>query len=390
MSTLADKSQANKTAIENEINQTTPALPAAFNKVLSDQLAVAQQSIEKVVTRAELENLVKTATLRENGGKLNDIGEERDIIYKQATSAVLNVQIPAVNGTEITPQYSLSGDNNGLDYLLASNHIATGGFLTFPVTCIEPGPNGNLEPTNTLTLSAPLSGVQGPAEVVDTDTVGASAEGQDNYRIRILDEIRNPGEAGNLSFYRKRGKNAAGVQQIYPYRGLLTGTTFINPGDISCWVEATTEIDPDGVPTQAVLDAAEEAIVYDETGEIQKLPTTTRELHMFAIQRDEVFFTISNLTVFDSGQLGDAKADIESALDTSLRLMAAFIPGLDFVKDKNDTLSVPTLSGIVDDVVKTYSGSYDGLFFGFQAGQFSNTTILQPGQLVKRGPVTYV
>lgn len=388
--TLSEKSAANKAIIESKINQTTPALPAAFNKVLSDVVAVAQQSIEKVVTRAELENLVKTATLRENGGKLNDIGEQNGIFYREATAAVLNVQIPAVNGTEITPQYSLSGDANGLDYLIASNHIAAGGFLTFPITCIVTGPNGNLEPTNTLTLSSSLAGSSSVAEVIDTDTVGASAEGLDSYRIRILDEIRNPGEAGNLSFYRKRAKNAAGVKQAFPYRGLLVGQTFTNPGDVSVWIEATEEIDPDGVPTQAVLDAAYDSIYWDPTLQIQKYPTTARVLHVLPIFRDVVDFTISNLTVFDPNQLGDCKADIETALELALRAQSMFITGLDYVKDKNDTLSNPKYSGIVDDVVKTYSGDYSGLIMEINGGTISTNYILQPGQLVKRGSMLYV
>ena len=392
MSTLAEKTAANITIIETTINQTTPALPASFNDVLAVVIAVAQQSIEKVVTRAELENLVKTATLRENGGKLNDIGEEIGIPYKSAKAAVLNIELVATNGTEITPQYSFSGVDNGLDYLVGASYIATGGLISIPVTCTTLGAVGNLEPPNELKLSAPLAGAESIAIVIDTDTVGAAAEGQDTYRQRILDEIRNPGEAGNLSFYRKRGKNASGVQEIYPYRGFLVGSTFTNPGDVSCWVEATTDIDPDGIATQAVLDAAYDAIYYDETLQIQKYPISARELHMMSITRDEVFFSISNLSVFDPNQLGDCKADIETALDLALRAMHGFITGLDFVKDKNDVLATPYFSGVVDDVVKTYSGSYSGLIFSFSpGGSTSAGYILQPGQLVKLGsPVLYV
>lgn len=390
MSSLQEKSNANKTAIESQVNQTTPDLPAAFNKVIADVMAVAQQSIEKVVTRAELENLVKTATLRENGGKLNDIGEEVGVIYRSATAAVLTVQIPAANGTEITPQYSLSGDSNGLDYLLASNSIASGGFLTFQVTCATTGPNGNLIPVqDTLTLSAPLAGAEQTASVVSVDNPGASAEGIDIYRQRILDELRNPGEAGNLGFYRKRGKNAAGVKEIFPYRGFLTGMTFTNPGDVTCFVEATEEQDPDGVPSQAILDAAEESISYDADDtlqEVDKKPTTLRALYMLAIRRDGVFFTIANLTVFDITQLAQCKADIEEALRSELKIMKPFILGLDFSKEKNDTLSVPYFSGIVDNVVKIYSGAYSGLLFGFnEDSQGSAPQILQPGQLIKLG-----
>ena len=392
MSTLAEKTAANVTAIETEINQTTPALKASFNDVLSVIIAVAQQSIEKVVTRAELENLVKTATLRENGGKLNDIGEEVGIIYKSATAAVLNIELVAVNGTEITPQYSFSGVDNGLDYLVNASYIATGGKISIPVTCTTLGAVGNLEPPNELKLSAPLAGAESIAIVIDTATVGAAAEGQDPYRQRILDEIRNPGEAGNLSFYRKRGKNASGVKQIYPYRGLLVGSTFTNPGDVSCWVESTTDIDPDGIAPVAVLDAAYDAIYWDETLSIQKYPITARELHMMSITRDEVFFSITNLEIFDSNQLGDCKSDIETALDAALRSMHGFITGLDYVKEKNNVLATPYFSGIVDDVVKTYSGSYSGLIFSFTSGGTTSAGyILQPGQLVKLGsPVLYV
>ena len=396
MSTLSEKSIANKIAIETELNQTTPGIPGAFNDVIADILAIAQQSIEKAISLAELENLVKTATLRENGGKLNDIGEEVGINYRNATASVLTVQIVAVDGTEITPQYSLSGDSNGLDYTLSSNSIASGGFLTFQVTCATTGPDGNLiAGQDSLTLSAPLSGAEPSASVVSVDDSGSSAEGLDSYRQRILDELRNPGEAGNLGFYRKRGKNAAGVNEIFPYRGYLVNMVFTNPGDITCFVEATEEQDPDGVPTQAIIDAAEEAIQYDADDtlqEIDKLPTTVRVLHMEPIMRDGVYFVISGLSTFDSGDLAACKSDIEDALDDSLRLMAPFISGLDFSKDKNDVLSVPYFSSIVDNVVRTYSGSYSGLLFGFSSGlEGTEPAILEPGQLVKLGgPPEYV
>ena len=392
MSTLLEKTTANNVIIETNINQTTPALPASFNKVLSAIIAIAQQSIEKTVIRAELENLVKTATLRENGGKLNDIGEEIGIIYKNATAAVVNIELVAVNGTEITPQYSFTGVDNGLDYLVNTSFIATGGLISIPVTCATLGAVGNLEAGNKLTLSAPLAGAESIATVVDTQTVGAAAEGLNSYRQRILDEIRNPGEAGNLSFYRKRGKNASGVKEIYPYRGQLTNNTFVNPGDVSVWVEATADIDPDGIASQAVLDAAYDAIFWDETLQIQKFPICARDLYMMSIVRDEVFFTISNLTVFDPNQLGDCKADIETALDEALRAMRGFITGLDYVKEKRDVLATPYFSGVVDDVVKTYSGSYSGLIFAFSSGGTTSAGyVLQPGQLVKLGsPILYV
>jgi len=111
MSTLSEKIQSNQTIIETNINQDTPDLPAAYNKVLSSVLGVAQESLEVLTVQAALENLVKTATLREDGGRLNDIGEQYDVSYKYATTAVLNVEFEAADGTEITPQYTFASSD---------------------------------------------------------------------------------------------------------------------------------------------------------------------------------------------------------------------------------------------------------------------------------------
>jgi hypothetical protein len=390
MSTLLEKTTQNKTSIEGWTSQTTPALPAAYNNVIAALIANAQQSLEKAIERAELENLVQTATLRENGGKLNDIGEGRGIYYRYATAAVLNIQIVATDGTEITPTYSLSGDDNGLDYLVPGSYTATGGVISLPVTCTKSGSFGNLNPGDTLTLSATLAGATNVANVISTATVGASAEGIDIYRQRILDEIRNPGEAGNLSFYRKRGRNASGVAQIYPYRGEISGTMIINPGDVTIFVEATTDIDPDGIPTTAVLDAAEDAITLDSTGQIDKLPTTVRELHVEPITRSSVYFIITGLEVYDDSQLGDCQSDINDALDSELAVIKPFIPGLDYLRDKKDTLTKPNLAGIADDVARAYGGKFAALSFGFAPGVVSLAYTLSPGELVKRGGTAFV
>ena len=115
-----------------------------------------------------------------------------------------------------------------------------------------------------------------------------------------------------------------------------------------------------------------------------------RVLHVLPITRDAVDFTISNLETFDPNQRGDAQSDTSDALTDVLFTMHAFITGLDFIKDKNDILSTPFFSGVVDDVVKTYSGNYSGLIFGFSGGSSQTNFTLQPGQLVKLGVITYV
>lgn len=390
MSTLTEKIESNKTIIETNINQTTPELPAAYNEVVAAVIGVAQESLEVLTVQATLENLVKTATLREDGGRLNDIGEQYGVNYKYATTPILNVKMPAADGTEITPQYTFASGDNGLDYSVDGSYIATAGYINFPITCLTDGVAGNLSSGSFLDISSQLAGaLSSQCEVVDTDTVGAAEEGIDAYRIRILDEIRNPGAAGNLSFYRKRGKLAAGVKEIFPYRGKIVGESFINPGDVTSYVEATEEIGPDGIPTTAVLEAVEDSISYDEDG-IEKLPTTLRELHVRAITRDEVFFTIAGLSVYDINDLGSCESDINNGLDDYLRTMKPFIPGLDYVKEKKNILDNPSLGSVVDDVVKTYNGSYTSISFGFSAGAVSAPHTLAPGQLVKLGTVDYV
>ena len=102
------------------------------------------------------------------------------------------------------------------------------------------------------------------------------------------------------------------------------------------------------------------------------------------------FVTITNLNVSVDIE-SKVKADIETALKTYFRSVELFILGLDFILDKNDEITVPSVSRVVEDVVRAAGGSFEDLTFNIGAGVLLTYS---PGagelsKLADSGGVTY-
>jgi hypothetical protein len=67
-----------------------------------------------------------------------------------------------------------------------------------------------------------------------------------------------------------------------------------------------------------------------------------------------------------------------------------FVDGLDFVGDRNDTVTDPVVSAVVQDVLDANGASATGVAFGLTASTFLPSYQLQPGELAKLGAVSYV
>lgn len=388
--TTADQAATNLTQIETKLNQTTPANDKAYNDITSKLEAGQFTTLYKFAVERAKMNLALTAT----GDDLKDLARNYGITPKGAVSTVLTFTLPST--ATIPSTVDFVGDANGVRYALDADVVPVASVATITATAQTPGTAGNLAVSDTLTIGTQVPGAESTATVTVVDTLGVEAETDDALRIRVLDKIRTEGGGGNYADYREWSQEEPGVFRGYPYAGdpafLETGLGTISPVDITVYIQADTTIDSDGIPPQSLLDAARARIRFDpdDNGRArQPLPLGNSTLNIEAIIRTGFFVVITNLDV-DADIEAQVKTDITTAVTAYFLALRPFIDGLDAEEDKNNKITVNSIGGIVQDVVRSVGGSFDSLSFNTGAGSLVSY-ILSVHELAKltSGGISY-
>ena len=381
--------------IESRINQTTPSADKAFNRVMSALLSMMLSILLKFATDRAKECLTISASI----DGLRVIGQGRNIPEKEAESTVLIFTVPGVNGTIIETSVIYVADSTGVRYTPDASATIAGGIATITATAQTPGVVGNLANGLTLKADRQVSGAEQTGTVTSTVTTGADAEDPEEYRRRLLADERTEGGGGNSADNRRNSELTPGVNRGYPYSGnptfLQTGAGAILPGERTIFIKADTSIDPDGVPTPALLITAEAYIKTDQETGLANEPLGCdgdADRYVVAIYNTVFYVVISGLDVSIDLE-AQVKSDIEAALKVYFRTVEAYIAGLDFIGDKNDTISLGSVSGVVNDVVAASGGSFNTLSFNVGAGALTTPYTPDAGELTKladTGGVSYV
>lgn len=375
------------TSIEKRINQNTPLALKSFNRVLSVAFGFVITGLYKYASVQAKENLVLTASAI----GLKRLGEDRGVFRKQAQSAVLSAQMTALDGTIIPITASFIAEQNGIRYFNNASETASAGLATLEITAQETGAITNLEVGSILNIGSQIAGADSVLTVINTITNGVDQEDIEVYRSRVLTAYRAKTGGSNTADYRIWAEEVEGVKAGFPYSGGPINEVVPKPGERTVYVEATPEINPDGIAPQSLLDAVEANIIADATTGIynQTLGMTNDTLYVRSIIRTPIFVEIVDLVV-DPSVLTQAQSDIQSALDLYFESVKMFVYGLDFIDDKNDTITIASISGVVTDALQATGGNVSSVRFGLDASVIATRYILVPGQLVKTGSINYV
>lgn len=380
--------------IESRINQTTPAADKAFNKVQAGLLSILLSILLKFATDRAKEVLTISASIE----GLRVIGQGRNIEEKVAESAVITFTVPALTGTVIETSVIYTADDTGVRYRPDAQVTAIANVATIQATAETPGTVGNLSVSQTLQADRQVSGAEQTGTVTSLDTTGADAEEVEAYRQRLLDDERTEGGGSNSADYRRWAQETPGVNRAFPYTGnptyLQTGSGSIVPGERTVFIKADSSVDPDGVAPGSLETSARSYIQYDpDTGEAREVLGCdgNSTLYVESIYNTTFYVVISGLSVSADVE-AQVQADIETALKAYFRAVMPFILGLDFVGDKNEEITGPTVSEVVQDIVGAAGGTFTTLVFNVGAGSLPSYT-LGAGELAKladTGGVTYV
>lgn len=376
---------------ETAINQTIPLLQKAFLRVEAGVDAMLFTMLYKFASERTKQSLALTAT----GADLDRIGNNYGVTRKLAQAAINVATLPATTGTVIELTNDFFGDLNNVRYLLSAQVTAVADVATLTLTAQELGTIGNLSVSDTLTIGTQVAGILSTTATVSSITqLGTEKETDDDYRVRILDVTRATCGGGNAADYRIWAQETEGVVRAFPYAGNPTdlaiddGSSY--PPQRTVYVEASTDIDPDGLAPGSLLDDVRDTITTDpETGKTrQPLGLTDDTLFVESITRTSIFMKVSGLTV-DSAIEAQVKTEIETALTTYLYNIDPFIDGLDPEFDRDDLITDPIVSGIVQDVVQANGGSITAVQFGTAPAVFLASYRLSPGEKVKNAGVAY-
>lgn len=162
------------------------------------------------------------------------------------------------------------------------------------------------------------------------------------------------------------------------------------PGDRTVYVEVTSAVQADGIPTQAYLDNVRTALNTDPvTLEARMvLGTTDEKLFVEPIVRSSFNVTITNLVV-DSSLEAACKASLDTGVDQYFRTVSPYVTGVDSVLDRNDVMTVIKLSEIIQDVLDAYSASADEITFNKVGDPVTTRYTVEENETAKLGAIAY-
>lgn len=377
---------ANVANFENNLSQLVPLLDKAFLRVCAALEAMGQTQLVKFGVERALQNLAITAT----GEDLKNIGLEKDVIKNPAVATVLTATLPGTDGVVVKIRTPFTGAANGMRYYTDAAYTITGGIATMSLTAEEVGVAGNLNVSDTLSIGTQIAGAESTATVTEITTTGAEEEDQEDFRARILFAMRSSSGGSNATDHKTWAEAVSGVLTAFPYAGSPLGPIYSTPSERTVYIESTTDIDPDGIPPESLLEDVREALNTDpETGLARYvLGITDETLYVEPIVRTQFEVTITDLIVDESFET-QLKEDMSTALTLYFLSLNPFIIGIDVETEKNDLITKLTISRIVQGILETVGASATLVTFNIGGDPALDSYELAFGEKAKLGVITY-
>ena len=340
--------------IESKTNQTTPAVPFAFNKNLADAVS-AQSAVTKLHNVDQRkECFVETATEFVGLPKLAfETNTPRILGYQAILEAEVTSQVEgAVVGTYSEGPEFVCGD---VIYQTISGGTITGGTATISIRAKIYGEEGNLQDGAEVTLSSTYPDIDDMAVITDTLSSGGDKETIESWRQRIAQEKAFPSTvAGTTPWFAKIAKQVPGITGAWPYSSETIGS-------VDLYLSADNEID--GVPTAAQLTAVEDTFrlapndcLWSTLPDRINTIASTKQDYYVAIVEGET--SISSKT----------RAEIITEIEKYFETRAPYIEGLSLQNtgsvSRSDVMSVAQKviqgtmgeTGVISDIVITKPG----------------------------------
>lgn len=366
------------------------SMPKSFTRVISKVLAGVFVILYKYCGFIALQMFVSTASMRPtviNGktvvplvewGRLIGAGDPRPAtkakLLIRVTAEIIGATLP-VNSQFVfgptsvvymtTQSVVLDNLTTDVEVLAVSDPSGGGGA----------GVIGNLAAGSVLSLANPLSGVSRQAIVVSQITAGTEAETEDQYRQRVTTRFQLRPQGGAYADYKLWAEETTGVANAYPYTSEF-------PGQVKVYIESA--VDPDGIPTAGLLQAALDSINYDNSSGTATRRPVGALVNTFPITRAGFAVEVQGLSVENEP---DVRVSIESALTKYFLDREPFLVGLS-IPPRMDRITQAAVSGVVDDIVSLANGVFTDVVLR-KDSVITTTYTLGQGEKAKLTGVTY-
>lgn len=377
--------------ISASIGQSVPLLPKSFVAVLAKALAGVLVLLYKYVGTVFLNMFVAYASADEtiiNGVRVRPLVEHGRLIGVgdplAATRAEHTVNVSVLNQAGSLPSASqLLFPATGVLYLTTSAVALNAAVVSVTMRAASDqaggggeGSIGNLTAGDVVSFANPLPNVATNATVTARTVDGADAESTDAYRGRVVERFQRKPQGGAYADYEQWAEGVAGIVAAYPY-------TSADPGEVNVYVEVSSTLDPDGIPSVGKRAEVADAIEFDSDGLATRRPAGAA-VNVLPITRLGFDVTITGLAADDEPA---AEAAVESAVDEYLRSREPFIVGLSFLP-RRDRVTLASISGVVDDAVSSLGGTVTTVELELSAAPIVAKT-LSNGELAKLGSIIF-
>jgi len=363
---MAHETPTTKEIAEQIVNQVvastsivTTLLPRAFTRFFAKVLAGVFMIVYKYAGWMFLQIFVRTASFEETEvlgvkvrplvewGRLIGIGDPNLAIQAEL---LLDITVTNQTGSLLAGTQAVS-NKNAITYILLSPVILDAAIKqgTFRAASdIDGGTGGgivgNLDPGDVVSFVNPLPNVERDMIVDSIVTTGVDAETEPVYRQRVIDRFQQQPQGGAGADYVIWGIEPTSVISILPYTG--------DPGFVDVYVECSTDIDPDGIPPQDILDDVREAITFDDG--LQTRKPVNAFLNVYPITRRGFDVYITGLIVDDPATV---QQSIEDAITAYFLERSPYIEGVTPLP-RRDKIQRNNIRSIIDSFVTAAGGSF--------------------------------
>lgn len=177
------------------------------------------------------------------------------VVRKDAAPARGSVVVTGTSGT-LVPEGTGWQRSDGTGFTTTTAETISAGTASLTLVADESGLDGNTEPGATLTLSAPVAGLDAQGVVDDGGLRnGVGTEDDASLLSRLLDRIQSPPRSGGPGDYLKWAREVAGVTRAWERPGWLglgnVGVFFVTEDDAVSPIPNAAKVDE----VQVYLDA---------------------------------------------------------------------------------------------------------------------------------------
>jgi len=307
------------TDIESKTNQTTPAVPYAYNRLISNAVAA-------IVLQSQLHNV-----------------DQRKECFPQTASEEIGLPLwaslanrPRLQGVFAELQVTATGTNDiilgsfttgpswkadtGIIYNTKQGGRIQSGSVSISIVANVTGIEGNLNIGDTVSLTTPIAGVNAKATVTAINVTGSDEEEINEWRSAIVQKIAFPAEIGTAAWFYQKCLEVPGITRAYPY----ADQTY--PGRVLLY--AVADDNTDGQPSSAQLAAIEELFTTAGNNILWAtglLPSGDKRIEAFASPIDEYTIEITEGVPALSASI---KTLIETGLHEYAETRDPYIKGL--------------------------------------------------------------